>query len=179
MNFQNKAFGARLKELRKLRRMTQEDLGKEMGVEQATIARWESGLHDPGEATVRKLAKMFNEDLLKIWLNEVSDQTVSQLVKPSDLDSLVSHLSNKTEKIQQLEADNAVLRAQLLAWENRLMDVQIEFQRMKSVLSYIPEEIQELAPLVSKLKWKGVLAFLGTEKKSSPVPTKKKKEASD
>lgn len=49
----------RIRELRKHAGLTQSDLAKVLGVEQSTIARWESGKSEPGISSIRKLATVF------------------------------------------------------------------------------------------------------------------------
>ena len=56
-----------LKEKRTNVGLTQESVAKVIGTSRVTIARWESGIHEPGFETLRKLAKMYScsiDDLL-------------------------------------------------------------------------------------------------------------------
>lgn len=179
MDFQPRHFGLRLKELRKLRRLTQEGLAKQMGVEQATIARWESGVHSPSEEVVRKLAKLLGDELFKIWLGERSDYTVSQIVKPSTMDALVSVLTEKTEQLQKAQSDFASLQQEHLRLNHQFLDLQVTHQELLGKVAKIPPEIVQAAPGVSAVKWKGVLAFLGLGKKTNDTPTKQKKAEND
>ena len=47
----------RLRQLRKVKELTQEDLARKAGVTLGYIARLETGRHDPKLSTLRKLAK--------------------------------------------------------------------------------------------------------------------------
>lgn len=46
----------RLREQRKLKQMTQEELGKVFGVDRATISRYETGDRDPDPDLVKRFA---------------------------------------------------------------------------------------------------------------------------
>lgn len=52
-------FKNNLKELRLKKKLSQEDLAKEIGVSQACIARWESGKQEPKFTYIIKLAIFF------------------------------------------------------------------------------------------------------------------------
>lgn len=53
-------FPKRLRTLRKDKKLTQTELGEAMGVQQATIAKWESGERTPFIEYFIGLAKYFN-----------------------------------------------------------------------------------------------------------------------
>ncbi len=53
-------FPKRLRALRKDKKLTQTELGEAMGVQQATIAKWESGERTPFIEYFIGLAKYFN-----------------------------------------------------------------------------------------------------------------------
>lgn len=53
-------FGDKLKELRKSKNLTQEDIGDFCGVGKATISNWENNLTDPPIETITKLANYFD-----------------------------------------------------------------------------------------------------------------------
>ncbi len=48
---------ARIRDLRKTRHLTQQDLAVALGVALATVQRWESGAHAPTALSVRRLAE--------------------------------------------------------------------------------------------------------------------------
>ncbi len=53
-------FGDRLKELRKERNVTQEELGKICGVAKNTVSYWENNTSQPSYEILEKIAKYFN-----------------------------------------------------------------------------------------------------------------------
>ena len=50
-------FGAQLREWRRKRALSQRDLASLAGIQQATVARLETGAQQPRPRTIRKLAK--------------------------------------------------------------------------------------------------------------------------
>jgi len=50
----------RIKELREERKLSQEQLGKELGFKYNTISNWERGTREPDIQTIKKLAGFFN-----------------------------------------------------------------------------------------------------------------------
>lgn len=53
-------FAERLRELRTERKITIQELGKEIGVSHPTISRWENCLREPSLANAKEVAKFFN-----------------------------------------------------------------------------------------------------------------------
>lgn len=49
----------RLRELREEKNISQEELGKIMGVNRRTISSWECGVREPSIDTIEKLCKFF------------------------------------------------------------------------------------------------------------------------
>lgn len=58
-----KTFGQRLKELRKSKGLTGEQLGAIFNVTKTAISNWENGNRFPDENTLRKIAEFFNVTL--------------------------------------------------------------------------------------------------------------------
>ncbi len=54
-----KIFSTRLKELRELHNLTTRELGEIVGVSNATISRYETGMRDPDLAITYKIAQYF------------------------------------------------------------------------------------------------------------------------
>jgi len=52
-------MGTRLRELRKSRKLTQEELAKELEVHQMTISQWERDAREPDIKTLKKIAEFF------------------------------------------------------------------------------------------------------------------------
>lgn len=50
-------MGEKLKRARKAAGMSQADLAEKVGCHQKDISRWESGLHEPGALTLKKMAQ--------------------------------------------------------------------------------------------------------------------------
>ena len=59
MNFDVTKFGERIKELRVEKGITTIQMGKELGISDATVSRWENGLLIPKADSIFALAKFF------------------------------------------------------------------------------------------------------------------------
>ena len=60
-------MGEKLKRARKAAGLSQADLAEKVGCRQKDISRWESGLHEPGALTLKKMAQVLGcsmEDLV-------------------------------------------------------------------------------------------------------------------
>lgn len=55
-----KTLGQRIQELRKLNRLTGEELGKKLDVAKSTVSLWESGARTPSADMIRSIAGFFN-----------------------------------------------------------------------------------------------------------------------
>lgn len=51
-------MGEKLKRARNAAGMSQADLAEKVGCRQKDISRWESGLHEPGALTLKKMAQV-------------------------------------------------------------------------------------------------------------------------
>ena len=61
-------IGNKIAELRKAKGMTQEQLGRQLGVSAAAVSKWETGASDPSTANLIALAKLYGispEELLE------------------------------------------------------------------------------------------------------------------
>jgi transcriptional regulator with XRE-family HTH domain len=63
-------LGARLRELRRARALTQEELAEKAGVSPSTIVDIERGKHEPQIRTLRKLARALDTTPDKLVLGE-------------------------------------------------------------------------------------------------------------
>ena len=56
-------FAENIKALRKSKDLTQEQFGKEFGVDKRTVSTWENGISEPNLATIAKICDYFGESL--------------------------------------------------------------------------------------------------------------------
>ena len=54
-------FAENLKALRTERGLTQEALGKSLGVDKRTVSTWETGISEPNLLTIAKICEFFDE----------------------------------------------------------------------------------------------------------------------
>ena len=69
---QSTELGARLRELRVGRGLTQEELALSLGVAQSDVARWESGAREPRVDTLRRLAAALGYSQIAIVFKEAA-----------------------------------------------------------------------------------------------------------
>ena len=81
----------RIKELRKSRKILQEDVATALGVTKITVSRWERDLAQPRKLVVIKLCKFFN--VSEDYLLGYSDNDNQKL----DWDSVVDYISELSE----------------------------------------------------------------------------------
>ena len=62
----------RIRELRAIKRLSQADLADELGVSRQTINALETGKYDPSLPLAFKLAKLFNQRIEEIFLEETT-----------------------------------------------------------------------------------------------------------
>ncbi len=67
----------RLKQLRKLRGYTQQDLAKALHIAQQQVTRWESGANDPSADTLERIAKVL--ECTADWLLGLVDEPTQRL----------------------------------------------------------------------------------------------------
>lgn len=68
------SFGNKLKEIRKLNKLTQEEMGKKLLLEQSTYSRYESGLSKPNMDIVNRVVESFGVTLNSLM--QTDDKTV-------------------------------------------------------------------------------------------------------
>ena len=89
----------RLKELRKLRNINQQELADQMSVSRSSVAMWEKGT-DPGKEMLQKLAEYF--DVSVDYLLEMSDtpktETPQLDAEALEIYNTISRLSQENQK---------------------------------------------------------------------------------
>lgn len=109
-------IGTRVKELRKRDRLSQEELGRKLGVVKQTISAWENDKYDPDYATIVKVSNFFGVtvDYLSGITDEVPDsiRPVDYLANLPNVDRILIEMINN--------ADNKELLIRLIETYNRL-----------------------------------------------------------
>ena len=91
-----KKIGSLLKELRKEKRLTQEQLAEHFNVSTRSVSRWENGINMPELSLLIELADFYNVDIREIIDGERKSENVNEEVKET-----VLKLSDYTETINQ------------------------------------------------------------------------------
>ena len=90
--------GNRIKEIRKKRGLTQEQLGKLLNISQTMVAQYENNKRKPKLETLQKIATA-----LKVPVSELDDRAKSSLnIQVRDQDGNIQTRSIDTTKLQQL-----------------------------------------------------------------------------
>ena len=91
-----KKIGSLLKELRKEKRLTQEQLAEHFNVSTRSVSRWENGINMPELSLLIELADFYNVDIREIIDGERKSENMNEEVKET-----VLKLSDYTETINQ------------------------------------------------------------------------------
>lgn len=89
-------IGEKIRDLRNARKLTQEQLGREMGVPTNTISRWETATYRPKVEDLDTLARFFGVSILDFFPDREAEnhETIAALLRtakelhPQDLEEL-------------------------------------------------------------------------------------------
>lgn len=92
-------FGSNLKELRKVKKLSQEDLAEKVGVSRQSVSKWETGDAYPEMNNILMLCKIFNCKINDLLSNNLEDfDSFDEEVKMN----LVKFESDKQQKVKTL-----------------------------------------------------------------------------
>ncbi|MBL4932292.1 helix-turn-helix domain-containing protein [Clostridium paridis] len=83
----------RLKELRLRNNLTQEELGKLLNVQKAAISKYENGVVDLTEETIKKLTEIFN--VTSDYIIGISNDEEKPRKYNNEIDTLAAHFEGK------------------------------------------------------------------------------------
>ena len=90
-------FSEKLKELRKMRHLSQQKLADELKTSQSSIAAWELGTREPDFKTIEKIANYFNIPMQDLFPSETPDTRTEYMAITGIIDILY-----KRNKLYQL-----------------------------------------------------------------------------
>lgn len=130
-------FGERLKELRKTKNLTQENIGELCGVGKATISNWESNSTDPPLETVMKLANYFGVSIDFLLGNETnSPNTIDKVNQALREAGLVNSDETLKEEEIKLALDQArqykILMTKLLDTPTKYQENAVKIEQNKN-----------------------------------------------
>lgn len=106
-------FGDKLKQLRKQANLTQEELGKKLGVAKNTVSYWESDDSQPSLDTIKEISILFQVSVDYLLGNEIDGleeiEQIKRLLKQSGLmsgDDLTKEELEKALKIVEMMREN-------------------------------------------------------------------------
>lgn len=104
-------FKERLKELRKINRITQKELAEHLGFTHVAVTKWENGQREPDFSTVVKLAQFFNvsTDYLLGKTDEPSTIIANEKISvPVQYEDVLVALNNDGEELTQFDIEQIV-----------------------------------------------------------------------
>lgn len=121
-------IGLFLKELRKERKLTQEQLAEQFNVSNRTVSRWENGNNMPDLSILVELADFFNVDIREI----IDGERKSENMEKNSKETLV-----KVAKYTDLKKDEKRKKLNHYFILAGLCIIIVIFDRQFSILSYI------------------------------------------
>ncbi|NLY72501.1 MAG: helix-turn-helix transcriptional regulator [Tissierellia bacterium] len=118
-----KKVGYFIKELRKKKSITQEELAEKLGVSNRTVSRWETGINMPDLSILLELSSIFEVDLSDLLEGERREKDMDKDLKETVI--RVADLSNE-------EKFTLVKRIHVIAW------IGIFFLVLSMILTQIP-----------------------------------------
>jgi len=76
------SLGDRLKEKRKTKKLTQQDVAEKLGINNTTISKWESDTYEPDAENLKKLAELYDVTV-DFLLGRNSDESGNQTIRSS------------------------------------------------------------------------------------------------
>jgi len=101
MSFDRKLFGKRLKQLREEKKMTQEELGKALGITRNAISGYENGTREP--------------DIEKLYLlSDIFECTLDYLTVKSNSKATMHYVAIDKSKLKDINIDDLDLIKELI-----------------------------------------------------------------
>lgn len=98
-NNENISFGLRIRELRKVLEMTQNDFAIRIGLTQNTITKYETGLRSPSNQIVISICREFNVN--EDWLRTGKGDMFNPMSEDEELDLYIGRISGSQDKFKK------------------------------------------------------------------------------
>lgn len=98
-NNENISFGLRIRELRKVLEMTQNDFAIRIGLTQNTITKYETGLRSPSNQIVISICREFNVN--EDWLRTGNGDMFNPMSEDEELDLYIGRISGSEDKFKK------------------------------------------------------------------------------
>lgn len=98
-NNENISFGLRIRELRKVLEMTQNDFAIRIGLTQNTITKYETGLRSPSNQIVISICREFNVN--EGWLRTGNGDMFNPMSEDEELDLYIGRISGSEDKFKK------------------------------------------------------------------------------
>lgn len=131
-------LGARIRELRVAKNLTQQDIGEILDVDFTTISKWEKGKYDPSLSHLSRLADLFGvtTDYLLCRTDERTGTVVTSPTTSTD-DRVLAALAGIEAKLDKLAGEIAGMRAtntgQIGELTQRIEDSETDIRLLKKL----------------------------------------------
>ncbi|MBO4678686.1 MAG: helix-turn-helix domain-containing protein [Lachnospiraceae bacterium] len=113
-------IGLYLKELRKSKNLTQEELSEKLGVSRRSVSRWETGNNLPDLDLLIELADFYDVDLRDMLTGNTEDASMDKELKETAL--MVAEYSNE-EKMKVTRRFNIMFLVSIIAFAGYLVSI--------------------------------------------------------
>jgi len=133
-------FGKRLASLRKINNVTQEELGKVIGVGKTTVSNYETGYSSPDYEMLKKIANHFgvSTDELLYDPDELKEVEAYRRVNEATLDKINKHNESILQKTSTKGSDLAAFLHTKIA-ENAIAEINQMLKDNPELLPYVKE----------------------------------------
>jgi len=126
----------RLREIRKYKRLTQDDFAKKIGLKQGSIADWERGKSSPSIDTLVIIANSFNINLHWLLTGQ-GEMFLGQTPQTSEFQANNNELEKQQKRLQDLQKQVDLLK-------KNIQEIDIEYDQEKKRSSDLIHENQKL-----------------------------------
>lgn len=106
-------IGNFLKELRKEKNLTQEQLAEELNVSGRTVSRWETGINMPDLSILVELAEFYDVDIREIINGERKNEKMEKDLKET-LEQVAEYSDIKNKKFKKKMIENSIAASIML-----------------------------------------------------------------
>jgi len=126
-------IGQYLKELRKSKNLTQEELSEKLGVSRRSVSRWETGSNLPDLDLLIELADFYDVDLRDMLTGNTEDVSMDKELKETAL--MVAEYSNE-EKMKVTRRFHIMFLVGIIAFAGYLISIFLELEE-SPVISFV------------------------------------------
>ena len=105
-------FSANIKYLRKLKKLTQDDLAKELGLTNTALSNWEQGISTPDVTVSLKLSNIFGVSLNDLLINDIRNGRSLEVIEDKSAYRATPKCDLCTQKDETIEVLKLLTKTQ-------------------------------------------------------------------